>query len=311
MTELPDNKIPILHIGYPKTATTWFQKSYFPLVKDIDLLRHHDLPLYFLRAKGPADIDRSKTFFERFKSRLVISDENMVGGEKEDMIYTHPFKYKEVFGDAIIIVFLRNQLEKYASNYGQFVKKGGKHSLEYFLFRDREDFVFGGRKHSYDTVLGNYIKAFGKERVFIYLFEDFREEPRGFIRDFTHKFGFDIDLTRVSYHRENVSLPVSAIKIKRSLNHLTRKTARWDPTDSKKALVHIPGWYPATYLLFDWLTRARAFSSNNGAADLFDEATLKKLANYFAPSNHKLSNQLGVKNLEKHNYPLPSTISAE
>ena len=112
----------ILHIGYQRTATTWFQKQFFPLVKNVIFLTHDDLPGELFSASDESTHVKLRNHFQAYTRPLIISDENLLGTYSKNNLYSNAYRYKSIFPEAHILIFIRNQVEKYISNYSFYIR---------------------------------------------------------------------------------------------------------------------------------------------------------------------------------------------
>src|SRR3989339_295042 len=105
---------PIIHIGFPKTATTWLQKEFFPNVANINFVQREDIIEKILRPNTfEIDFASTKNYFKN-KKRTVICDEILVGGldacfGNGAFIKETGMRLKQIFDEAEIIIFIRNQ----------------------------------------------------------------------------------------------------------------------------------------------------------------------------------------------------------
>ena len=297
---IQDKNKTILHIGYPKTGTTWFQKNYFPFVKNAVFISNRKIKtlLGSNNNRFPEELVIKKVSELKQKGRLIISAESLVG--KPQIMQQSATYYKNVFGSATIIIFIRNQVQKYASIYSEYIKAGGVKKLENFLI-NTEGELHAGEKHCYDKTLAIYQSVFGKDNVKVYLYEDFADDIKGFVNDFTIENNIDIDLKSLKYKRVNKSLSPNLMNIKRLTNKFTKKKTGWrnlDPS-GKAYIFHIPYWYEFTYVVFKLLSKL-----NNQSKEILTSEQNDFLAAYFKKSNQRLIDEFGITDIKKYGYPL-------
>ena len=289
----------ILHIGYPKTGTTWFQKNYFPFVKGVSFYSHTTIQELIGTNNDRLDENKAKKniALAQKKGHLVISDESLLQGPKK--MEASALYHKHVFEDATVILFIRNQVKKYASNYSEYIKAGGTKTFANFLIKPNGEYN-GGEKHCYDKTLDIYYSIFGRENVFIYLYEDFEDNPVKFIQEFTKKHMLDIDLEQINFKRVNRSLPRKLIQLKRILNKFTKRQTGWVALKTRKDYIfHIPLWYEITHILFKQLSKI-GFRSK-GILSTKDKAMV---ADFFRESNRRLMEDYGFEEIKRYNYPV-------
>ena len=191
---------PLIHIGYPKTATTTIQREFFaihpaieylgkpytdPRLKDlVESLMWHDDLYYDPDALRDHLVGKERT---SKRQRVVLSDERLTSFATigHGIVARRLF---ESFPDARILVSIRNQHEELKSWYLQRGRRlegpapyGGKHvSLSNWLAHSERIYpggVFGAL--NYRSVIDHYAELFGRDRVHVVLFEDFTtDRPR-------------------------------------------------------------------------------------------------------------------------------------
>lgn len=138
---------PIFHIGYHKTGTTWFQVNYYPRIYDLQLISREETQKILLKPR-PFDFSLDKVknqINSNTQKRLVFCDEELSGnihngGLNGLLTKEIGYRIKESFPNAIVVLFIRNQIDMIASVYNQYVKKGGTLSIEKYLFPDQSDY---------------------------------------------------------------------------------------------------------------------------------------------------------------------------
>lgn len=304
---MTNSDVPILHIGYPKTGTTWFQEQFFPQIKNTVFLKHRDLPDFFLEGNTNDDIKRSSDFFKKYKRRIIVSDESLVGSITKNTFYTNPDKFRKIFGTVHIIIFIRNQIDKYASNYSQYITgAAGTCKIDEFLYYNNSEFPWGFEKHSYDKILNVYKENFPVENIHVYLFEEFQSDPKGFLRKLKNECHFSIDLDEVNLKRENKSLSPALIHLKRRLNYLTKDCHKKTHPSlvDKKYLMHIPYWYLFSRNIFKLINDKIPVSNKNIRQSVLGKKNIQMLEEFFRQSNRNLIDRHGMKIIKKYDYPI-------
>ncbi len=303
---------PLIHIGYPKTATTWFQRNFYPYVNGI-YLPHHNLVKSNII--GPFDLSYSQAkYMEDFRReanerRLVICEENLAGSLQNGGMQGYHTKetglrLKTLFPEADIVIFIRKQPEMVASAYIQYVKGGGNYSLKTYLFDKQYDFsnsrmLFSLDFFRYDTVIEFYQSLFGIEKVHVFLFEEFAENNERFIKAFAEKFSLETDYTSVDFSFQNIRLRKGLIPLARLTNSFSRR-----PVIHKYYLIHIPFWYKLNKSMILYLNRFRIFGKYPEARSLLGGKIYNYLCNYYRESNLKLLKKYQLTQIRDYNYPV-------
>jgi hypothetical protein len=146
-----------LHIGLHKTGTTFLQREVFPKMN-----------INFIHKTNKNKIDKNK--------KNLLSNEDLCGNPfKEDLfdrkIILHGLK--ALYPNAKIIVGLREKESITKSLYSQWVKNGGVE--KYPFFRKK---ILSSPKFDYDKLINLLNGIFGSKNVYIYKFEELRDNPK-------------------------------------------------------------------------------------------------------------------------------------
>jgi len=186
-----------IHVGYPKTSTTWIQECFFsehpelhylgttlkkPANKDISTprvwwlsklanLHSHDFDADYFRDEA------EKTM--RTDTLNCISYEGFVGDPFNNWFNSEirAQRLAKVFPKAKILITLRDQLSMMASMYGEYLKAGGTYPIDKLIDWDEgqlgrhEAFVLAQLK--YDKTVQMYKGLFGSDNVLVLFYEDF------------------------------------------------------------------------------------------------------------------------------------------
>jgi hypothetical protein len=288
---------PILHIGFPKTGTTWFFESYYKYVSGI-YLPHPDTYL--------SDISKPSFVFPNYDKtkQLVLHHPDLTGvkrfiwdeGIQREKIATN---LKNNFPDATIIIFLRNQIDFLTSVYLYYVRKGGTYSAKKIIqLMINKELAFTLDYLKYDETLEVYMKLFGKENVHVYLYEEFCKQPKSFINDFTEKYKFTIAQNKIDYTPVNEKLRLQLMK-------LLLKTNRFTKFDNpfKKHIIHIPGLYQLINDNFHQWNKLKIFGKKTKTNDLFSEEQILYLKEYYKSSNNLLCSNYSIQKIKEY-YPI-------
>lgn len=253
-----------IHIGLHKTATTFLQKKIFPKLDNINYLSrpYTNLNHAFNKLQYADDTRFCRQEFTQEINQLqsdkdlLISEEMLSGTPYFNYVNrsTIAYRLQDVFPEAKIILFLRGQKDMLLSLHNTWVKAlGGTKSLESFTVCPSENYTYSqyrvGRPfdkttfylhHDYFSLnLSNFlyyelVKLYKElfPDVYIFLFEEFRENPRKIIEELETIFGkrfAELDAGKIS-NPVNVSLSKSSLEKQRFRNALR------DLTDSQTLL---------------------------------------------------------------------------
>lgn len=187
----------IIHIGYPKSASTFLQTKIFP-----------NLPLHYLMLVGPnrkyLDMVVSKTALdinelqnwinaEVKKQRanntyqiLLLSHEELAGipnNNNPEIAYATAQNLKRLFPNAKILIIIRNQIDYLLSlyafrvgvkgaetkNFNQFIQRMGKSGLFEYL--------------QYHRLIQKYQDLFGASQVLVFPMEMLKKDPDTMLKE--------------------------------------------------------------------------------------------------------------------------------
>lgn len=226
---------PLIHIGFPKTASTWLQKVVFTdesLGFSIPWGNKCALAIDQCVLGGPYSFSPEQAL-AKFKSHIhepssltpVISDEILVGDPMQGKYWGRMIADRlfDVFPSAKIFICIREQKSYVLSAHKEHVRGGGTYSLQRFIGHNLNKPGFAGilQKNflEYDTVISYYQNLFGKDKVLILPFEMLRHEPQVFLDrllDFsTDKKG------SVNFESERSAYKGGTVSIRRILNKYT------------------------------------------------------------------------------------------
>jgi len=206
------NNQPIVHIGYPKAASTTLQRNLFAEHYEINNLSANGYTVkYFQDNKNMRKLyhnlvkltgieyyysDNLKLFnnvitkYMSSEKRNLFSEEALLNQSLGDN-YLKAYRLKEIFPNAKIIIVLRNQVDLLRSIYDMRCGGGRYIAFDKWLERDLKYFNanFSGGLKFYETV-AFYQELFGKHNVEVLLFEELLES----IKSFAHKLSAFIDI---------------------------------------------------------------------------------------------------------------------
>ena len=136
----------ILHIGMPKTGTTWFQNIFYPNINNYTYINRNIISKLFI---SPRAFDFKSDFvaneIEKVANKVnpfIICEEVLSGAMQSGALHgfmtkENAYRLHETFPEAQIIIFIREQKSIIASMYQQYIKIGGNYSIDEYLYHYR------------------------------------------------------------------------------------------------------------------------------------------------------------------------------
>ena len=270
----------IIHIGYPKTGSTWFQTLFYPMVKDYVFFDRKEF--YRLLVKSNDD------FLQYVKNKyrecnLIICEEHLIlQRDIETRIKANRLKEAFNFENVKIVVFIRNQKEILASSYSEVVKSQRNISLNdyiYSLFETKEILQW-----DYYSQIKIFETVFGKSNVKVFLYEDFKANNKEFIRNYIVELNLKINMDEINFRLVNKSLHPYLIPFVIFFNKVQKTLNVNLNSFSKKIYMRV----------------------NNRLSEKrirISESDKNKIHDVFSSSNAKIAKEYNL-NLNKYNYPL-------
>ena len=178
------------HIGYHRTGSTFLQKKVLPQFHDnaFLFLPHENNKIGSALIEEPNYKQEITTCLGELQSDfessegsgkpIVVSGEGLSGDMFHDYL-DMPEKIYALFPNAKIVVMIRSQLSIIPSMYEYvYLKAGGTMSYSKFLAKTIEN-----DKFNYYKLLSKYIDVFGRDAVKIKLYEDLKQDQKGFFDD--------------------------------------------------------------------------------------------------------------------------------
>jgi len=305
-----------IHIGYHKTATTWFQRDVYPRVANARAVPY--------RAVRTALLDPDALGFDPQAARrhlgagvdpLILCYEGLVGhyinsGMMGCLSRDVARRLHAAFPEAQIVIFLRNQPEMLVSTYLQYLKKGGTRTVRGFLFPDRHDPrhaknpfkapAFTLDHLAYWPLIAEYRRRFGADRVHAFLYEALRADPRGFLADYARRLGLALDPDTVPLAPRNRAFGSGAMWLAWALNRLSM-----DDLDGRGIRLPLLPWKAKRALSAAWDRLPWLRGRHVTPARLFGAALGAEIAAHYAAHNARLATLTGLA-LAEHGYPMPA-----
>jgi hypothetical protein len=291
-------KNPIIHIGYPKTGTTWFHNSYYQKIKNINF----QLPESFISdilqpSYSPPETDKDK--------RLVFHDPELTGVKR--FIWDHgetrrniASNLKKHFPNATIIIFLRNQIDFLTSGYIYYVRKGGTYLPDKIIDKIiNNELNFSLDYLKYNETIEVYRNLFGAENVHVYLFEDFSRDTARFIADYTRRYDFDMGTDKINFTPVNDKLRMRLMVFMRMLNHFSSMD-----TPFKNNYLKINWIYRNLNLKYYKFNDWKIWGRKPSTSELFRPDQIAFIKDFYRETNRELQDKYQMADIIKYKYPM-------
>ena len=229
----PDSHL-LIHIGYPKTATTWLQKRVFPLdvegwfrpigtrqsiLSNFVTLNGFRFDPCLARAAFADDLTAAVS-----RKRIpVISHERLAGTPHSGGYDAQSIadRLARTFPLARVLIVIREQEQMLLSSWQQYVREGGTCSLQRYLDPPRDGRVplFRYEQFEYDALINYYHGLFTPERVCVLPLEQLARSPETFTVGLTEFAGVDATAD-IDHSRVYTGLSGLSLAILRRVNYL-------------------------------------------------------------------------------------------
>ncbi len=305
----------LIHAGYPKTGSSWIQRFLFqnsdagfaPLFGEDVSMRGAVMKVMILPNALVFDpIDSLKHFHPAILEVTgkglvpVLSHERLAGTPHSGGYDSKELanRLAAVFPGAKVLLVIREQKSMIVSTYKQYVRNGGPCSLGGYLRPPRSDgrmplFDFG--YFEYHRLVGYYQELFGQANVLVLPYEQFRDDPKGFVWTIVTFAGAKArpgTVEGLSYStREYPGLSGFSIAIKRRLNRIVGRR------DSVNPQVLIPISRGRELVLERFLKRLEAVvpgSFHKALDQRLTAAVFRAIGDRYTRSNSLLAELLGL-----------------
>jgi hypothetical protein len=224
----------ILHIGMPKSASTFLQKQVFPNLEDVLFCTYRN-PIFDairkleFKHRHMVDLDQIKIeldqYLETVKEKHVLISNEMIFGNPWHNFMNHSdmaYFLKILFPEAKILTVLRKQDDFLSSAYLQAIRIGFPQKKKHFFnLTDGEfgDYNYNGGMNidAKSVDLYHFIKAyedhFGKENIKLLPFELFKKDKKQFLEIIYSEYGltpyFPENYKSVNKGYTSLTLPMS------------------------------------------------------------------------------------------------------
>ena len=299
---------PIAHIGLHKTATSWFQASFYPR-----LTSHRYVDRQLVRTVmlgGTAwDFDpaaaRAALGFDEPGPPPLICDEDLSGILHNGGILTTFLaravadRLHTVAPELQVVIFLREQSAMCAALYSQYLREGGTGSVRRYLFPEHYRHLtkvrpfktprFDFSQLDSSGLIRHYDHLFGRENVHVFAYEAFTRDRNRFLAEYSASLGLAGPVADDAGRRVNTAYRRGLMPVARFLNLFTARSVA-----DKRVLVHVPYWYPLRKRLLERLNRLPILGRPPSPERLLGASTTAWVRGRHAAMNLALSERLGT-----------------
>jgi len=220
-----------LHIGMPRTGTTFLQQEIFPMIEDINFInfRYHGGILFKMVSINKFNnifsnienveyetVEKNVLPYLRNDKINLLSDENIYDNMwlGEDRRWRRINRLKELFPSAKIIFGIREKDSLLRSLYKKYVMDGGILSFDEFIQTINLD------KLEYEKYIQHLFRLFGKRNVYIYRYEKMKNDIHSFVEELCNFM--KVEVPSFKNIRRNAGYSQDQIKISLIINRLFR-----------------------------------------------------------------------------------------
>jgi hypothetical protein len=227
----------LIHIGYHKTATSWLQKCIFSR-EDMGFLSPWTVTTgeaiqhFVIANEFRFDATRARHAFQGGMDNAierslmpVLSHQDLCGYAMYGRYYGRVVAERlyQSFPGARILIGIREQKSMLLSQYRQYLRQDGVHSLDAFIGTgdERAGFapIFRLDHLEYDLLVEHYQRLFGRANVLVMPIELLYENPNQYVEQILDFCGSPQNCD-LSYPSENVGWGGLALTLRRRLNRI-------------------------------------------------------------------------------------------
>ena len=232
---MPDQPTYLLHVGYPKAASTWMQRKVFVTMAEIDVL---SVVPEFREALTNLQTHTDSFEEESFRSALA-ERERLVGLPmmltRESLIRTpldanrgdtieNTDRLARLCPGARILIVVRRQHDLLPSLFSQYVHEGGTRSLKAVLADKDPACPMDLEFFDVARVVDHYKLRFGDENVVVVPFELLRSDPERFLDHLDRFLGTPIARESLDLQPINLSTVPILLPVLRVWNRIFRRS---------------------------------------------------------------------------------------
>jgi len=301
--------IPVfIHIGYHKTGTSWLQQNIFKDNEQIIYFSAYeirDLLLYpsELSFEPEVVVNKIASDIDDIDGKIIVLSAEAYsgnphtfgnGGYAQKCNADRLYRVFKDFDNVNIICAIRNQVDMVASVYSQYVKKGGLLPFrKYIAFNTNHLFKrpgFSFEHFDYDNLIDYYTTLF-EDKVFCFLYEDFKADSTEYIKVIEQILGVSVG-SNTGSRRINVGLPMVLIHIQRFINRISRLGPF-----NHEILINIPYLSKLTRNTFMYISKLLKISSYR-----VPNKYISNIKSYYSKTNLRLVKYFPKDKLIKYGY---------
>jgi hypothetical protein len=287
-----------IHVGYPKTATTYLQKHIFTQLINHEFIDHPQFVqtgLFDLLWRSERAVNYEEIYSYYNNRSFFISFEEILGPTFQGSIIMDemPLRLKKALkSDLKILITIRRQDSLIKSIYYQYIHLGGTLRLKNYL----ESNTYGHNRieleaYNFLETYERYAEIFGKENITVIPYELLKADKSKFGKAI--ELFFENETLDFNYHKvENRSLGGAQLTVLRLLNHFLKTRI------SEKYII-------SPKLINQDMLRKKLQRSNflrkGSSINEKEENLLKNLLKKYYTSNRDLDSKLGL-NLKGFGY---------
>lgn len=299
---------PIVHIGIHKTATSWFQRHFYPAVKNHRYVARTIVRKALLEGSCfafDAAACRAELGLDESDLPSILCEEDLSGVLHDGGLANGYIaqgiaeRIHRAAPDAQIVIFVRSQLTLAASCYQQYVRDGGTALPGRYFFPEEYRHLghwrpfkvprFSFTQFEHDRLIAAYDALFGQENVHVFAYEEFVRNRAAFLARFAERLGLAVDIDGLDFSRVNGGYRRALLPIARWMNHFTERSVV-----DKRTIVHIPYWYTVRKALLARLNRLPVFGEIPSPETLIGRETTRWIEQHFVESNRRLERRIGI-----------------
>ncbi len=234
---------PLIHVGYPKAASTWLQQTLFSDEKagfyaPWGFPSGDAIEQFVLTNSFRFNPKSARQFFapglqEAAEKDLipVLSQESLIGNQVRGCYWTKDVadRIYETFPEARILILIREQKAAIASSYRQYIRKGETGTLAHFLGTDKPRQPGIGSictidRLEYDLPIAYYQKLFGNNNVLVLPMELLKTNSKLLIQTILEFVGLTGN-GNYQTSAQNVGFKAGTLAIRRHLNVICGQSA--------------------------------------------------------------------------------------
>ncbi|UGV40305.1 hypothetical protein J7W08_09485 [Methanococcoides orientis] len=302
---------PIIHIGYHKTGTTWFQNNFYPKITNIQYIDRNFVQNLFIKERSFHfdENEVKKNLSTNFinSKRIVLCEEELSGNIHSGGLHgcltkEMSYRIKAVFPNGKIIIFIRNQIDMITSIYLQYLKKGGNYNINEYLYHtythNNRFPLFSFEHLNYIQIITHYETLFGKENVHVYLYEDFLKDNDQFIKNFASEFNLEYSFKDMDFSKRNIKYKRCTFHLSKLLNSFTKHDVL-----NKYYLINVPYLYDISRTILKKLDKALYFDKAVDNESVLGNGNIKYIKKYYKLCNNELKSKYKL-DLDYYDYPL-------